>query len=208
MPSKRTFLFPLSLLAVVFFVAIALASRAEASTDEPPFEVRFPQETSSTQFGNSFGARRSGGRRHKGNDLMAPKMTEVYAIADGVVETVDTGRTAGRYLIIEHEAGWSSSYMHLNNDEPNTDNGRASHLETYAPGIEEGVVVQAGDLIGYVGDSGNAEGTASHTHFELRFEGRAVNPYDLLQDAWWRDYIRHVWDVWHVDGQLVTNLMI
>ncbi len=208
MPSKRTILVPLSLLAIAFVVAIAVAPRAEASTDEPPFVIRFPQETSATQFGDSFGARRSGGRRHQGNDLMAPKTTEVYAIADGVVNTVSTSRSAGRYLIIDHEGGWSSSYMHLNNDDPDTDNGKASELQTYAPGIEEGAFVRAGDLIGYVGDSGNAEGTGSHTHFELRHEGRAVNPYDLLQDAWWRDYVRHVRDVWHFAGQLDLNLMI
>jgi murein DD-endopeptidase MepM/ murein hydrolase activator NlpD len=208
MPSKRTILLPLSLLAIVFVVGVAAAPRAQATPDEPPFVIRFPQEISSTQFDNSFGARRSGGRRHEGNDLMAPKMTEVYAIADGVVETVDKGRSAGRYLIISHEGGWSSSYMHLNNDSPGTDNGEALESDTFAPGIAEGAMVHAGDLIGYVGDSGNAEWTGSHTHFELSFEGKVVDPYDLLQDAWSRDYRRHVRDIWRVSGPLGLELMI
>ncbi len=208
MPSKRTILVPLPLLSLIFVFAVVAAPPAGAATDEPPFVIRFPQETSATQFDDSFGARRSGGRGHKGNDLMAPKMTEVYAIADGVVETVTKGRNAGRYLVIEHEGGWTSSYMHLNNDEPGTDNGQASELQTFAPGIEEGAVVSAGDLIGYVGDSGNAEGTGSHTHFELRYQGRAVNPYDLLQDAWTRDHASQVRDTWHADERLDISLML
>lgn len=205
MPTKRTILVPLVLLVIGFLAATTWAPRAEASTHEPPFVIRFPQETVATQFGNSFGAHRSGGRRHQGNDLMAPKMTEVYAIADGVVDTVGKGRSAGRYLIINHEGGWSSSYMHLNNDVPGTDNGKAAELQTFASGIEEGALLHAGDLIGYVGDSGNAEWTGSHTHFELRFEGKAVDPYDLLQDAWWRDYTRHVLDVWRDSVPLGPN---
>lgn len=207
MPSKRTFLSILSVLAFVLVAGITTAPPAQAAEDEPPFLIRFPQETVATDFGNSFGASRSGGRRHKGNDLMAPKMTEVYAVADGVVETVATGRSAGRYLVIDHEDGWSSSYMHLNNDVPGTDNGAAAQLQTYAPGIEVGAEVRAGELIGYVGDSGNAEWTGSHTHFELRHEGRAVDPYDLLTEAWHRDHAGYVWNLWRLSQELALDLM-
>ena len=73
--------------------------------------------------------------------------------------------------------------MHMNNDEHGTDNGRASLDQVYAPGVEVGVFVAAGQLIGYVGDSGNAEHSGSHTHFELRIDGRAVDPYPLLVEA-------------------------
>lgn len=190
MPSSRTILSALALLGITLGLAITTATTAEAATESPPFELRFPQETSATEFSSTFGARRSSGRLHKGNDLMAPKMTEVFAVADGIVDTVRVSGNAGRYLVISHEGGWTSTYMHLNNDTPGTDNGRADWRYTLAPGVDEGTAVSAGDLIAYVGDSGNAEWTGSHTHFELRHNGTAVNPYQLLIEAFRNDEAR------------------
>jgi hypothetical protein len=77
--------------------------------------------------------------------------------------------------------------MHLNNDLPGTDSGHADWSYTLAPGIAEGAQVEAGQLIGWVGDSGNAEWTGSHTHFELHHNGKAINPYPYLIRAWERD---------------------
>ena len=111
-----------ALVAVAGFLPVV---PAQATGARPPFKVSFPQETQVTQFSNDWGARRSGGRRHGGNDLMAPKMAQVYAFADGVVETVATSRRGGRYIVIEHGDGWSSTYIHLNNDNPGTDDGDA-----------------------------------------------------------------------------------
>lgn len=164
--------------------ALILGALPAFAATDPPFEVLFPQETGATDFSSTFGAPRSGGRRHKGNDLLAPKMTEVYAVADGVVIRVTTDRLAGRHVEIEHVEGWTTYYMHLNNDSVGTDDGDAPWSLTVAPGIEEGATVVAGQLIGWVGDSGNAEGTTSHTHFELRHNGRAVNPYRILAESY------------------------
>lgn len=161
----------------------ALPARAHT---EPPFEVVFPQESSKTYFSSSYGDYRSGGRRHKGNDLMAPRLTEVYALADGVVFHVGINRLSGRNIKIEHGDGWESYYLHLNNDNPETDDGDAPWSLTVAPGIEEGATVEAGQLIGWVGDSGNAESTAPHTHFEIHHDGSAVNPYRILTEAYER----------------------
>ncbi|HJQ75658.1 MAG TPA: M23 family metallopeptidase [Acidimicrobiia bacterium] len=172
-----------SITALMMMSGILTALSAKAATSELPFEVVFPQEASVTQFSSTFGARRSGGRRHKGNDLMAPRMTEVYAIADGVVDYVGINRLSGRNIRILHEDGWMSYYLHLNNDTLGTDDGDAPWTLTAAPGIEEGAPVLAGQLIGWVGDSGNAEGTAPHTHFELRRNGSAINPYQFLSAA-------------------------
>lgn len=143
----------------------------------------FPQDAEATHFDDTWGDGRSGGRRHKGSDLMAPKSTPVYAVADGVVSIMRKSGLAGYWIGLEHAGGVESWYMHLNNDEPGTDNGRASLDQVYAPGIEVGSFVAAGQLIGYVGDSGNAEYSGSHTHFELRVDGRAIDPYPLLIDA-------------------------
>jgi murein DD-endopeptidase MepM/ murein hydrolase activator NlpD len=179
------------LLALVAMVVVGIvgflpASPAVASTDTPPFEIFFPQEISATEFTSSFGDGRSGGRSHKGNDLLAVRMTEIYAIADGTVFYVGTNNLSGRNLKIDHGDGWESYYLHLNNDNIGTDDGDAPWTLTLAPGVEEGTPVQAGQLIAWVGDSGNAEGTTPHTHFELHSDGTAIDPYSLLTDAYER----------------------
>jgi murein DD-endopeptidase MepM/ murein hydrolase activator NlpD len=172
-------------LAAVFvagFSVPVLPARAETT---PPFTVEFPQDTQATIFSSTFGAARSG-HRHQGNDLMAPKLTPVYAAAEGVITNIDSHGSAGRYVEIEHGAGWSTHYMHLNNDDPGTDNGSADWSLTLVPGLVVGSHVEAGQQIAYAGDSGNAEWTGPHTHFELAFEGRAIDPYPYLKDAYTR----------------------
>lgn len=169
------------------FVPSLPASAAE----EPPFEIRFPQQTQVTTFSSSFGDGRSGGRRHHGVDLMAPKMTQVYAAEDGYVARIETHSLAGRYMEIAHAAGWSTSYVHLNNDNPGTDDGDADWSLTLAAGVFVGAWVEAGQLIAWVGDSGNAEGTGSHTHFELAIDGTPIDPYSYLVEAWERDEARY-----------------
>ena len=202
---------PLLLAAALFGAALVVitdsTTPAHAATPEPPFEMRFPQELAATDFDSTFGAPRPGGRHHRGNDLMAPKMTQVYAAATGIVVTVADGPTSGRYLTIEHAGGWSTSYMHLNNDDPGTDNGRADWGLTLAPGVHEGALVVAGQLIGYVGDSGNAEWAGPHTHFELRFNGRAIDPFDLLVEAWERDYELVFGEPWRLTPQALLNTL-
>jgi len=120
-------------------------------------------------------------------------MTEVYAVADGVVIHVGTSRLSGRNLRIEHIDGWTSHYVHLNNDNPGTDDGDAPWSLTVAPGIWVGSEVKQGQLIAWVGDSGNAESTTPHTHFELRKDNRAINPYGILQEAYERDRDHEEW---------------
>lgn len=174
--------------AVALIVILAVpAPPALAHDAVPPFEFSFPQDLKATSFSDTWGAHRPGGRRHKGTDLMAEKMTEVYAFADGVIAKIGSSRRAGRYLIIEHGDGWDTYYMHLNNDTPGTDDGRAGWDLTVAPGLDVGSRLVAGQLIGRVGDSGNAEGSSPHTHFELLHNGRNLNPHEVLAFAFERD---------------------
>ena len=188
---KRLFPFVSAVLAAAILVPTAPAIAAV----DPPFEITFPQEPSKTAFGSTYGDYRSGGRSHKGNDLLAPRMTEVYAVADGIVIHVGTCRLSGRNIRIEHADGWTSHYVHLNNDNVGTDDGDAPWTLTVAPGVELGRQVKKGQLIAWVGDSGNAEGTTPHTHFELRRDGRAINPYSILIEAYERDLDHEEWIV-------------
>jgi murein DD-endopeptidase MepM/ murein hydrolase activator NlpD len=160
----------------------------EASIQSSPDEIHlaFPQDATVTEFDSTYGAGKADGRRHMGNDLMAPKLSPVYAAADGVVIRLAVTPRAGGTVMLRHRGGWETWYMHLNNDNPGTDDGRAPRELMFAEGLRVGGFVAVGDLIGYVGDSGNAEGTAPHTHFELHLNGRAVNPYPFLVSAYER----------------------
>ncbi|HSG79311.1 MAG TPA: peptidoglycan-binding protein [Acidimicrobiia bacterium] len=125
---------------------------------------------------------------HHAQDVMAPKMTPVYAAANGTVERVNWSTNPDNLnarsccsMIIDHDDGWESWYLHLNNDTPGTDDRAGWGI---ADGIVPGARVSAGQLIGWVGDSGNAENTPPHLHFELRDQdGVWVNPHDSLVAA-------------------------
>lgn len=157
----------------------------EAEADDPPLltppPIVFPV-VGEHSFRNDFGAPRDGGRRqHMGVDIFADKLTPVVAVADGTVELMGIGRLAGQYIALRHDNGWRSMYMHLNNDTPGTDDGLAIG---FARGLREGMHVTAGTLIGFVGDSGNAETTPPHLHFELHQpDGLKINPYQALVNA-------------------------
>jgi hypothetical protein len=132
---------------------------------------------------STFGAERDGGERdHKGIDLTAPRLTPVLAVKDGLVTLVNR---SGVSVVIRHDDGWSSWYLHLNNDTLQTDDGLGGGV---LPGLEEGDRVVAGQVIGWVGDSGNAEPTPPHLHFELRTPwGEAIDPLRSLWAARWVD---------------------
>ena len=96
---------------------------------------------------------------HEGVDLVAPLGTAVHAAGDGIVLGAEPRGGYGNWIEIEHEGGLSTVY---------------GHLVSYAPGIEPGVRVGRGDVIGYVGTTGRT--TGPHVHFELRADGRPVDP--------------------------------
>jgi peptidoglycan hydrolase-like protein with peptidoglycan-binding domain len=141
----------------------------------------------STWYQDWYWAARSAGIHH-GQDLFAAKGAPVLAAADGTIVRVNSSSVSAIEdpdgccsLVIDHDDGWSTVYVHLDNDTPGTDDGRGWGL---APGIDIGAKVAAGQVVGYVGDSESAEETSPHLHFELRDpEGVIVNPYDTLRVA-------------------------
>jgi hypothetical protein len=132
-----------------------------------------------TSFSDNFLVCRSGcARMHMGQDLMGPKLSPLVAAFDGVVTSLkrETTPGAGNYVAITSDrgltAGWTAVYVHVNNDSPGTDDGRGTSAWAFPAGIAVGARVLAGQLVGWRGDSGNAEGTGPHLHFELRKDAR------------------------------------
>ena len=161
---------------------------AVASDERSEFVLTvFPHVSTDVGFSNSWGNRRSGGRRHTGTDIISPRGSEVLAVADGVITALGEGRLSGYFIRIDHGDGWATSYMHLNNDTHGTDDGEGGTWTAFFPTLLVGDKVTAGQVIGFVGDSGNAEGTVPHTHFEIKYEGDKENPYDYLRAAYDRE---------------------
>lgn len=129
-----------------------------------------------------------GSHIHAGEDMMSAKLSLLLAVTDGVVVR-KVFASGGNYLYLRGDDGWHYGYLHINNDTPGTDDGRNPAEWAFAPGIEEGVRVARGQQIAWVGDSGNAEASGSHLHFEIRkpsskwYWSQAVDPAPSLDAA-------------------------
>ena len=121
----------------------------------------------SRQIADTWGGPRSGGRKHKGVDIFAPRGTPVRSTTRGLVVRVGTVKL-GRKVVAVLGPGL---YIHY-----------YAHLDAFGK-FKPGDVVQEGDVLGYVGDTGNAKGTPFHLHYEVYTPKRgAVNPWPLLKD--------------------------
>ena len=157
-----------------------LAGGAQIDASETIYPLTFPV-AGPNSWTDTWGAPRPGGRTHQGTDIFADKGTPVVAAAAGQIARIGEGERAGRYIVIRHDDGWTTHYLHLDNDTPGTDDGSGG---APAAGIVTGARVEPGDVIDFVGDSGNAEGTSPHLHFELhRPDGIAINPAPHLRVA-------------------------
>jgi len=181
-------------LAAITLIIGPLATSPALAADGDISLTCFPHAPSDElRFDDTWGDARSGGRGHQGTDIMSPKELEVLAVADGTVAGLSDGPRSGYYIRLIHGGGWESWYMHLANDTTGSDDGDGGEATAYAPGLTVGDRVRAGQVIGYVGDSGNAEWAGSHTHFELHIGDRPVNPYPYLVDVAAR--IDHLYEV-------------
>lgn len=114
----------------------------------------------------NFGDPRGGGTRtHEGLDIMAPEGAFVASPTDAVVISTGDGDSSGIYVTTANPGGERFVYMHLSG---------------IADGVKTGTVLEEGDLIGYVGNTGNASGGAPHLHFEIREGREAKDPYPRL----------------------------
>lgn len=146
-------------------------------------QLTFPVIGNAT-FSNDYTAPRASGPHHA-IDIFAKKRAPIISATDGTVRYVAYPQPSWGYMItIESNTGWRYNYLHINNDTPGTDDGRGGTFYAYAPGMKVGDRVRKGQLLGWVGDSGNAENTAPHLHFEReKPNGDPVNPYYALREA-------------------------
>lgn len=199
--------------ALTVLVSVLPLGASAAAAEFDPNDIVFPIVGEGVvYYSNTFGAPRSGGRTHEGTDIMSVnrvKGWEVVAVADGTVTWMQNelgGNCCA--LELEHAGGWKTAYIHLNNDTPGTDDGQGWG---FAPGIAPGVNVKKGQLIGYLGDSGNAEWTAPHVHFEIRrpdgsYRGQAISSYEYLIKAPVLDTLEPlVWDGTFLDDDGSTH---
>jgi murein DD-endopeptidase MepM/ murein hydrolase activator NlpD len=120
-------------------------------------------------YGHDFGNFRADTGFHEGSDLFAPAGTPVVAVQSGVLHNVGWNRLGGWRLWVEDTAGNWFYY---------------AHLSAFSPIAIDGGHVSAGDVVGFVGNTGDAAGGPAHVHFEIHPGGKwAVPPYDYLQ-AW------------------------
>jgi len=175
-----------ALVVAVAAVALLVAASTSAGADLTPngteyhpltFPVREP-----VHYFDDFG----GARRHPGNDLMGTKLEHELAANEGTITFArdDSSGHSGNMLILTGTDGWKYWYIHINNDTPGTDDGRNPAQWRFAPGIAEGVKVKRGQFIAYMGESGEAETTDPHLHFELhRPDDTFIDPYTSLRLA-------------------------
>jgi Peptidase family M23 len=167
---------PLCLTALALAVPTASAARSSV----PP--LLFPVVGAVT-FRDDFGEPR-GGLRHQGNDLVGDRRAPVVAVEDGTVKYWTTSASAGCMLYLYGSSGTMYEYIHLNNDlTPKNDNkGKCVQGTAYA--VPDGTPVVSGQVIGYLGDSGDADGIHPHLHFEVHPNGgKAVDPYPFIRKA-------------------------
>jgi murein DD-endopeptidase MepM/ murein hydrolase activator NlpD len=175
-------------LAAVPLVAACAHPHGGGAPGPVVVRIVFPLAADSVRFTSGFGDGRDGGRSHRGQDLFCPRWTPVLAAVDGTVDWIATKRPKkgkAYELLLRGEDGNLYFYTHLNNDDPGTRDDAAPPRYAYARGLRNGDHVEAGEIIGYVGDSGNAAKWGPHLHFEIHIGkwGNAVDPAPSLHAA-------------------------
>ena len=158
--------------------AVPAAATRPAPTSVPtpptPGRLAFPLPGFEHALRDNFDEKR-GIRRHEALDIMAPRGTPVRAVDDGRIAKLYRGPMAG-ISVYQFDPATTRVYFY-------------AHLDGYAAGLKEGQPVTRGDVIGYVGSTGNAPERAPHLHFAVHelgpdkrwWRGKAINPYGMLR---------------------------
>jgi murein DD-endopeptidase MepM/ murein hydrolase activator NlpD len=140
---------------------------ARLYTKDPDPTIAMPlAETSKMQIADTWHAPR-GERQHEGQDIFAPRGTPVLSATEGYIVNIGENNLGGQTVSVIGAGGRTYYY---------------AHLDSYAPNIHEGDYVTKQTLLGYVGTTGNANGTPPHLHFGVYAPSGAMNPLLLLTD--------------------------
>lgn len=150
---------------VVFYARIA-----KLYTQEPHSKIKMPvDDVTKREIADTWGAPRSGGRTHEGQDIFAPKGTKILSATNGYVYRIGENNLGGQTVSVISSGGRVYYY---------------AHLDEYAPNLKVGDPVTTRTVLGFVGTTGNAQGTPPHLHFGVYTFGfgNAINPLPLITD--------------------------
>lgn len=150
---------------VVFYARIA-----RLYSQNPHSKIKMPvADVTRREVADTWGAPRSGSRTHEGQDIFAPKGTKVLSATNGYIYKIGENNLGGQTVSVISSGGRIYYY---------------AHLDSYAPGIKVGDPVTTRSLLGFVGTTGNAQGTPPHLHFGVYTfgYGNAINPLPLITD--------------------------
>lgn len=157
------------LLTVIFSDKLLFYARiAKLYTQEPDAKIAMPlQDVTKRQIADTWGAPRGVGRRHEGQDIFAAKGTPILSATSGYIYNIGENNLGGQTVSVISKGGRVYYY---------------AHLDSYAPGLEVGDRVSTRTVLGFVGTTGNAQGTPPHLHFGIYTFTGAINPLPLLTD--------------------------
>ena len=134
----------------------------------PDAQLSMPlKDIKKTQIANTWGAPRGDSRRHEGQDIFAPKGTPILSATSGYVVKIGEDNLGGHTVSVIGDGGRKYYY---------------AHLDSYAPNLQVGDYVTRKTVLGYVGSTGNADGTPPHLHFGIYTSTGAIDPLPLLVD--------------------------
>jgi murein DD-endopeptidase MepM/ murein hydrolase activator NlpD len=148
---------------LVFYARVA-----KLYTQSPDTKIAMPlEDVSRNEVADTWGAPRGVGRRHEGQDIFAAKGTPILSATNGFIYKIGENNLGGQTVSVIGSGGRIYYY---------------AHLDSYAKGIAVGDRVSKRTVLGFVGNTGNAQGTPPHLHFGIYTLTGAINPLPLLTD--------------------------